>query len=92
MEEILRKLENKETLSEEDLWELTCVSDEEIDGKEHRWQREISSIIKYNGKYYRIDWMRGLTENQENEFDNQPYEVVPQEKVITIKEWVKKEG
>lgn len=89
MDEILKKLENKEKLSKEELRELAWNGIDEIEGTEHRWQREISTIIEHNGKYYKLDWMRGLTECQENDFDKQPYEVIPKETTITIKEWVK---
>ena len=56
---------------------------EEIEGDDHRWQREIRTIIDVDGQLYAIDWMRGLTECQENEFYDQPYKVKKVEKVIT---------
>jgi hypothetical protein len=39
-----------------------------------------------------VEWEEGLTENQENEFYNQPYEVEKKtyEKTITVTEWVSK--
>lgn len=56
---------------------------EEIEGDDHRQQREMETIIDVDGQLYAIDWMRGLTECQEGEYWNQPYKVKKVEKVIT---------
>lgn len=85
MNDIINKLKNGEELSECELREL-CGSDywvEEIEGDDHRWQREIKTIIDVDGQLYAIDWMRGLTEYQESEFLDQPYKVKKVEKEIT---------
>lgn len=60
---------------------------DEIEGNDHRWQKEIQTIIDADGQLYAIDWMRGLTECQENEFFEQPYRVECVEKMITIKNY-----
>lgn len=85
MNDIINKLKNGENLSECELREL-CWSDyvvDEIEGDDHRWQREIETIIDVDGQLYAIDWMRGLTEYQESEFWDQPYKVKKVEKEIT---------
>lgn len=91
--EIFKKIDNKEILSEKEIKVLVHDNFEvdEIEGEEHRWYRIVSTIIERDNRYFRIDWHRGLTEYQENEYPNQPYEVEPKEKVITVKEWIKKE-
>ena len=85
MNDIINKLKNGEELSECELREL-CWSDymvDEIKGDDHRWQREMTTIIDVNGQLYAIDWMCGLTEYQESEFWDQPYKVKKVEKEIT---------
>lgn len=92
-EEILKKIDNKEFLSEKEI--KTFVHDncevDEIEGEEHRWYRVITTIIEINNRYFAICWNRGLTEYQENEYPNQPYEVESKDEIITIKKWIKKE-
>lgn len=85
MEEIYSKLKNGEELSEEEIRELIWCGDEvdEIEGDDHRWQKEMQTVIDVDGQLYAIDWMRGLTECQENEYLEQPYKVKKVEKVIT---------
>lgn len=84
-------ISNKE-LTEKELQRL--VDEYEIDrsyGDNRRWNRRVQSIIKLCDRYFCIVWDQGLTENQEDCFDDQPYEVKPHEyeKVITVKEWQK---
>lgn len=65
---------------------------ERIVGDNRRWQREVRSICELGDRAFAVDWQEGLTECQENEFWEQPYEVVKKEHEETIKvtEWVKK--
>ena len=46
-----------------------------IEGECDRWTQNITTIFKYENKLYALDWYRALTEYQEDEFYNQPYEV-----------------
>ena len=92
---IQEKVLNGEELNEE---ELRCLSSgvaghliEEIEGDDHRWQREMSVIFEIQGRYFRLDYMKGLTEHQEDDFYEQPYEVIKKEKTIVVNNWVKKE-
>ena len=43
------------------------------------------------GRYWEIDWQKGLTEYEEDQIDEQPFEVRKNEyeKVITVTEWLK---
>lgn len=93
-EYVINKIDTGKELTESELhdmlWRLKQVS--EIEGAERRWTRSIRTIFEINGRYFALDWDRGLTERQENEFWNQPYEVEKKEysKTITVTEWNKK--
>lgn len=85
MKDIINKLKSGEKLSECELREL-CWSDymvEEIESDDHRWRREMKTIIDIDGQLYAINWMRRLTECRKSEYWNQPYKVKKVEKVIT---------
>ena len=84
-DETIAKLKNGEKLNESELITLCfdgCFEDE-IDGDSGRWTQGVSTIIDVDGQLYRIDWARGLTEYQDNEFESQPYKVEKVEKVVT---------
>ena len=85
MKTIINKLKNREKLSEKEIKELVYDGNyvDEIEGDDHRWQKEIQTIIDVDGQLYAIDWMRGLTECQENEFYDQPYKVKRVEKIVS---------
>lgn len=89
----LNKINNKEVLTEKELSILRnnfIVCEEE--GEDHRWQKDVKTIVMLKDKFFAIEWMRGLTELQDNSWYEQPYEVTPYEKqvTITLKEWRKK--
>ena len=100
LEEIIKtaieKLERGEKLEDEELRALAreveyANSDgieyvAEVEGEDHRWQREISTVIKAHGRYWRIDWMRALTEESDDDFWDQPVEVRPVTRVIPAHE------
>ena len=90
--EYLEKILNGEELTE---IELSDLVDYEIDSQEGdcgRWTMPVKSIVELCGRYFAIDWDRGLTEMQENEFYNQPYEVKQVEKMVKVTEWVDVKG
>lgn len=67
------------------LWES-----EQIEEDEHgsgRWTAYVSTVVRAkDGKFYRINWERGLTENQENIFeDGEVEEVFPADRLIVSK-------
>lgn len=91
-EEIMvAKIDNKEKLTENELSEITAFAIEEDEGDESRWSRSISSVLEMCCRYFMLNWERGLTECQENEFYSQPYEVSKKtyKKTITVTEWEK---
>ena len=87
MEEIYKKLKNGEKLSEKEIESLVWDSFQvyEKEGENHRWQREMFTVVKVDEKFYGIRWMQGLTENQENSYEEQPFEVACENKTEIVK-------
>lgn len=88
--ETVAKLKSGEKLSEGEIKTLVYdgVEVDEVEGGSGRWTQHIQTIIDIDGDLWAIDWNRGLTEYQENEFYNQPYRVVKQERQVVITEYV----
>lgn len=85
--EIESKIINGEVLTEQ---ELSCCAWGDVgnyidkeEGNTWRWTQSMSTIFEIEGQLYCIDWERGLTEYQENEYFDQPYKVRREEKVVT---------
>jgi len=104
--EIIQKLNDGTNLSESELNELVYYSVKNIEGEDRRWSRSVTSILDIDGETYILNWERGLTEYQENQFYEQPVKVRIEKKTknITIEvinyiddesgniiEWVEKE-
>lgn len=71
--------------SEADLEELVFESScEEIMGEEGRWYRNVTSILKFDGRVFCINWQEGLTEMQPNDFWEQPKEVFVKTELVTV--------
>ena len=91
-EEFLSKFNSDEKFTEGELEEIVQESDfeyvDEVEGEDHRWDREMQTIFKIDDKLFAIDWRKGLTECQENEYWDQPYEVKVVEKTIVVKEYL----
>lgn len=91
---ILAKIDSGKELSERELCGL--VFDYEFDqagnGSCGRWAEHMNTIVLIGERYFSIKWDRGLTECQENEFENQPVEVFKKEyeKTITVTEWIER--
>ena len=52
-----------------------------------RWVEYMTTVVRYNSELYGVDWSRGLTEIQEDEFypdRTSIYPVVETEKVIRV--------
>ena len=90
-EDVIRKIKNKERFTEEEIhdvvWDFPEVWEEEFE--EHRWTKDVSTVVKVGECFVRIDWQRGLTESQENEYYEQPYFVKQHKytKTIEVEEW-----
>lgn len=84
-DEIVAKLRRGEKLDEHEIRTIVSESRQvyEMEGEEHRWHREMFTVIDIDGEMWGIDWMRGLTERVESEYLDQPYRVKRVEKVVT---------
>lgn len=86
LEDIVKKIDNNEELTEEEiktlLWEANEIYEEE--GEDHRWQRDMFTVVEVNGRCFGISWMKGLTECQENDYWEQPYEVGCETELKTV--------
>lgn len=90
-EEIMvQKILDGEKLSEKELREIIDFEIDREDGDNRRWSRTVTSILSMCGRYFALEWEEGLTEYQENEYYNQPYEVMKKtyQKTITVTEWI----
>lgn len=77
------------------LWGVSKEVDEQA-GDSGRWTQYVKTIVKlpknpdseeYSDDLWCIDWERGLTECQENEYYEQPYRVVACTKTIEVIEY-----
>ena len=84
-DEIVAKLRRGEELDEYEIRTIVWESHQvyEMECEEHRWHREMFTVIDLDGELWGIDWMRGLTERVESEYLDQPYRVKRAEKVVT---------
>ena len=93
--EFLNKCDKKELFTEEELYRLWIgdvdIEAEDIEegiGEQYRWNHVEWRVIKIQDRYFEIARMAGNTEYQPNEYDCQPIEVKPVQKVITVWESV----
>lgn len=87
--EMLEKIVKGERLTERELSSLVYEGEEvdEIEGEDTRWTRCMTTVINLCGKNVAIDWQKGLTECQENEFYDQPYFVEKKERTVVVVDW-----
>ena len=90
---LVAKFDSGEALTPAELEDMTCYLTvvDEWEGEEKRWTRDMSTIVESpDGRYFRIDWERGLTEVQEPfVYEKQPIEVHRQleERTVIITTW-----
>ena len=86
--EVIQKVLNKEELSSRELalvaYEYDEYHFEVIEGEDRRWVRGMTTVLKIDDRYFVIDYDQGLTEYQEDQFYDQPYEVTVEQKERTI--------
>ena len=92
--DMLERIDSGEKLSEKEI-KMLVGEFEEIyreEGDDRRWSKSIFSVVKIDNRCFAINWEKGLTECQENEYDSQPVEVEKKtyEKTITGTEWISK--
>lgn len=83
---LLKKIDDREELTEEELSLLVhCHEVYSNYGSNERWTRPVSTIVEIGDRKFCIHWMEALTECQEDEFMEQPFEVVEREReIVTI--------
>ena len=93
--EFLNKCDKKEIFTEEELYRLWIgdvnIEAEDIEegtGEQYRWNHVEWRVIKIQDRYFEIARMAGNTEYQPDEYDCQPIEVKPVQKVVTFWESV----
>lgn len=89
-DEVLHKIDAGEALTEREIRTLVLCgyAVEEIEHSVGRWERQVSSIVEIKNRYFSIDWSEGLTEIQENSFDDfYPEEVESYEEIVVVKKW-----
>lgn len=90
----LERFDRKETFDEWErrmmAWGEVGTEVDQIENGSGRWMTYMTTVFKIGGRYFAIDWDRGLTECQENEYWNQPVEVTKRqyEKTIVVTEWI----
>ena len=90
---MVNKIDKGETLTEKELKRLAYEYEiEKIVYDKNRWTMPISSVCKLLDRYFMVEWQEGLTEYQENEFLDQPYEVELHEyqKLVGVRKWIEK--
>lgn len=93
--EIIQKILDGQKLEEDELQEAVYEFDayqfETIAGGDSRWSRYMTTILKIEDRYFRVNWDEGLTEYQEDSFFDQFEEVVltQTEKTIIVNTYTK---
>lgn len=91
---MVQKIESHEDLTEKEIRTLVfeCNEVERCEGENRRWSRTVSSIIELCGRFFKVIWEQGLTENQDDQFLEQPYEVEHDtyKKVVEVHNWFRK--
>lgn len=96
-QEFLERFENGGEFDEEELREIVKeeifdIVDTQLDSELHRWTRTVTTVFEIEGRLFALEWEQGLTEECEDEFYNQPYEVEKKEKTVKVVEYVKKDN
>lgn len=96
-QEFLKRFDNGETFDEEELREIIeeeifSIVDTQSSSELLRWTRSVTTVFEIEGRLFALEWQQGLTEDCDDEFYNQPYEVEKKEKTVTVNvvEYVKK--
>lgn len=71
--EILNKIKHKEPLNRNELYDVIFqYGIYTKEGSDSRWYRYMSTISKLDDTYVVTNWKHGLTDHQENEYDEDP--------------------
>lgn len=87
-QEFLQRFDSGDKFNEGDLWDiLYTFTFEEIEGDSGRWTQNVQTILEIGGRYFALDWRKGLTEHQESFVHDQPYEVTRKTRIIEETYW-----
>lgn len=87
----LKLIKGSKDFTEEELRDLAFEYSFQTDYEEpRRWTRTARSVIKVNERLFALNWEKALTENQEHQFDSQPYEVIEEKQTIEVINYIKK--
>ena len=90
----LERFDRKEAFDEWErkmmAWGEVGTEVDQIENDSGRWTTYMTTVFKIGDRYFAIDWDRGLTECQENEYCSQPVEVTKRvyKRTIMVTEWV----
>lgn len=90
----LERFDRKEAFDEWErkmmAWGEVGTEVDQIENDTGRWTTYMTTVFEIGNRYFAIDWDRGLTECQENEYCSQPVEVTKREykRTIMVTEWV----
>ena len=90
----LERFDRKEAFNEWErrmmAWGEVGTEVDKIENDSGRWTTYMTTVFEIGGRYFAIDWERGLTECQENDYWKQPVEVTKRqyEKTIVVTEWI----
>lgn len=84
IEDVLSKFDNGETLSEREIREVIEYGISEDYGEDRRWSRTVGVLSKINDRFFYTEYEQGLTENQEDEYYDQPIEVFKEPDYIEV--------
>lgn len=70
-EQLKEAFENNVKIPEDIVKELIWNSSEYISHGSGRWMKHMTALFEHEGFFYGLDWDRGLTECQEDEYRSQ---------------------
>lgn len=71
---------------EDALWDTSSNFVTEEDHGDGRWMKYMTTVLKHEGKFYEVDWQRGLTEYQEDYYpdNNEELKEVFAQDIVTV--------
>ncbi len=85
MKEYYEKIKSGEELNEKQLRELSLEGGLSYPIDSGRWQEQMVTVLNFDDEVYLLYWQKGLTEEQENLFEEQPIKVSVNKKEEIIK-------
>ena len=92
--DFLERFDTEHIFSEEEIENMFYDLEEyeEHSYDKGRWTMPMTTIFRVGDRFIGVDWEAGLTEYQENSYENQPYEVFPKQEQVVVTRWYTKNG